>query len=74
MAVKLFYLRAPLFPLYQIVSEYKDKFQIENFREIYQYFQKSILEQICSLPNHNPLQITLQIFNKLRVSLNTRKV
>ena len=24
----------PLFPLYKIVSDYKDKFQIENFSEI----------------------------------------
>ena len=53
----------PLFPLYNIVSDYKDKFQIENFSEIYQYFQKWIMERICSLPNRNALQITLQ--NKL---------
>jgi len=60
----------PLFPLYQIVSDYKDKFQIENFSEIYQYFQKWILERICSLPNRNTLQIRVQNFNKLPVSLN----
>ena len=48
----------PLFPLYKIVSDYKDKFQIENFSEIYQYFQKSILEQIFPVPNRNTLQIT----------------
>jgi len=70
MVVKLFCLRAALFPLYKIASDYKDKFQIENFSEIYQYFQKSILEQICSLPNRNTLQIALQICNKLPVSLN----
>jgi len=60
----------PLFPLYKIVSDYKDKFQIENFSEIDQYFQKSILEQICPVTNRNTLQITLQIFNKLPVSPN----
>jgi len=54
--------------LYQIVSDYKDKFQRENVSEMYKYYQKSILEQIYSLPNRNTLQITLQIFNKLRVS------
>jgi len=58
------------FQLYKIVSNYKDKFQIENFNEIYKYFQKSILEDICSVPNRNTLQIALQIFNKLPVSLN----
>jgi len=36
----------PLFPLYKIVSDYKEKFQEQNFSEIYQYFPKSILEQI----------------------------
>jgi len=36
----------PLFPLYKIVSDYKEHFQIENVSEIYHYFQKSILEQI----------------------------
>jgi hypothetical protein len=53
----------PVFPLCQILSDYK--FQRENFSEMYKYFQKSILEQICSLPNRKTLQITLQIFNKL---------
>ena len=62
----------PLFPLCKIVSDYKDKFQIENFSETYQYFQKSILEQIRSVPNRNTLQITLQIFNKLPVSLKIK--
>jgi len=56
--------------LHKIVSDYKEKFQIENFSEIYKYFQKSILEQECSVPNRNTLQIALQIFKKLPVSLN----
>jgi len=60
----------PLFQLYKIVSDYREKFQIENFSEIYKYFQKSISEQICSVPNRNTLQMALQIFNKLPVSLN----
>jgi len=34
MVVKLFCLVQPLFPLNKIVSDYKDKFQIENFSEI----------------------------------------
>jgi len=59
----------PLFPLYKIVSHYKYKFKIENFSEIYQYFQKSILEQICSVPNRNTLQIALQIAPKLTISI-----
>ena len=62
----------PLFPLYKTVSDYEDKFQIENFSEIYQYFQKSILKQICSVPNRNTLQITVQIFTKLPVSLDIK--
>ena len=70
MVVKLFCLRAALFPLYKIASDYKDKFQIENFSEIYQYFKKFILEEINSVPNRNTFQITLQISNKLPFSLN----
>jgi len=62
----------PLFPLYKIVSDHKENFQIENFSEIYKYFEKSILEQICSVPKRNMLQIALQTFNKLPVSLNTK--
>ena len=38
---------------------------------VYQYFPKSMLEQICSVPNRNTLQVTLQIFKKLPVSRNT---
>ena len=60
----------PLFQLYKTVSDYKEKFHIEKFSKIYKYFQKSILEQICSVPNRNTLQMSLQIFNKLPVSLN----
>ena len=48
MVVKLFSYVQPLFQLYKIVSDYKEKFQIEHFSKIYKYFQKSILEQIAS--------------------------
>jgi len=57
---------------FRCIRSYEDKFQIENFSEIYQYFQKSILEQICLVPNRNTLQITLQMFNKLPVSLDIK--
>jgi len=59
----------PLFQLYKFVSDYKEKFQIEHFSKIYKYFQKSIFQQICSVPNRKTLQMALQIFNKLPVSL-----
>jgi len=58
-----------LFQLHKFVSDYKENFQIEHFSKIYKYFQKSILEQICSVPNRNTFQMALQIFNKLPVSL-----